>query len=337
MLHRRVRQFIQRGRAWYMRQTFGVQFALAGGCVLVLVLSTAFYVNVYRAPTAFPTHTVITVERGESLRAVAQAFKEQHIVRSATWLEVFVSVFGGETGVRAGQYFFTEPHSSIGVARALITGDHTAPSTRVTIPEGSTTADIARIISAKMPSLDEATFVREARPYEGFLFPDTYTFLPPISAQEVIDRMRETYDTRVGQLQSEIESHPHSEHEIITMASLLEKEAQTYADKRRIAGILWTRLNIGMPLQVDAVFAYINGKSTFDLTIADLADESLYNTYRYRGLPPGPIANPGLESIRAALRPEETDFLYYLSDRAGNLYYSTTFAEHKRKKAQYLD
>ena len=121
------------------------------------------------------------------------------------------------------------------------------------------------------------------------------------------------------------------------MASLLEKEARTTESRRIIAGILWKRLEIGMLLQVDAVFGYIINKGSLQLTLEDLSIDSPYNTYRYKGLPIGPIANPGLDSLQAATMPILTDYLFYLSDKEGTMHYSETFEEHKRKKRLYLN
>ena len=120
------------------------------------------------------------------------------------------------------------------------------------------------------------------------------------------------------------------------MASLLEREVPLTYDRRVVAGILWKRIRLGMPLQVDAVFPYIIGKNSFNLTKSDLATDSPYNTYLYKGLPAGPIANPGLDAILAAVTPLPTSYLYYLSDKYGNLHYSATYEQHLANKHKYL-
>ncbi|MBI3075161.1 MAG: endolytic transglycosylase MltG, partial [Parcubacteria group bacterium] len=149
--------------------------------------------------------------------------------------------------------------------------------------------------------------------------------------------MRENFFKKIKPLETAIGDSGKNLHEILTMASLLEEEARAADTRRLIAGILWRRLKIGMPLQVDATFMYINGKNTFELTLEDLADDSSpYNTYTHKGLPPGPITNPGLDSIVAALYPKENPYLFYLADLSGTTYYSRTFDEHKEKKFRYL-
>ena len=124
--------------------------------------------------------------------------------------------------------------------------------------------------------------------------------------------------------------------EVVIMASLLEKEAAKTEDRRMVAGILWKRISIGMPLQVDAVFPYIIGKNTFDLTRADLKVDSPYNTYKYKGLPVGPIANPGLDSMVAAMTPVKSNYIFYLTDMQSKFHFSVTYAQHLANQKKYL-
>jgi len=121
------------------------------------------------------------------------------------------------------------------------------------------------------------------------------------------------------------------------MASLVEKEARTLENKKLVAGVLWNRIKLHMPLQVDAVFGYINDRDTYAPSFADLTVDSLYNTYTHQGLPPGPIDNPGLDSIEAALYPATSTYLYYLTDKNGVMHYAKTFEEHKKNKEKYLN
>jgi UPF0755 protein len=137
-------------------------------------------------------------------------------------------------------------------------------------------------------------------------------------------------------LNEEISKSKRSLKEIIIMASLIEKEARGEEDRFIISGILWKRIEKGIPLQVDAPFLYILGKESSELTISDLSTNSPFNTYRYKGLPPAPIGNPGLESIKASLRPTTSPYLYYLHDKNGNIYYAKTYDEHKQNIKKYL-
>ena len=181
------------------------------------------------------------------------------------------------------------------------------------------------------------------RSYEGYLFPDTYEFSPDVSAADVVTRMR----LRFKEIWTEIEQDmanaspdqlraEDSLPRIVTMASLLEKETKPGPDRALVSGILWHRVDIGMALQVDAVFGYIKSVDTYHPSGKDLDIDSPYNTYRHKDLPPGPIGNPGKDALRAALMPKESSYLYYLSDRDGAVHYAKTFEEHKANKEAYL-
>jgi UPF0755 protein len=206
----------------------------------------------------------------------------------------------------------------------------------VRIPEGATRVEIAQIMERKFGRFKMAEFMQITKKKEGYLFPDTYFFLPNVEAPEVAKVLEDNFYAHLHEIYDEVVLFEKPLDEIVIMASLLEKEAYDLETMRMISGILWKRLEIDMPLQVDAVFLYINGKNTYELTLDDLATTSPYNTYKHKGLPPGAIANPGLDAILAAVTPPETDFLFYLSDREGNTYYSRTFEQHKIYKDRYV-
>jgi len=148
--------------------------------------------------------------------------------------------------------------------------------------------------------------------------------------------MENNFNVKISEIQDKIEKSKKSLKDVIIMASILEKEGNSFESNKIIAGILWKRIEIGMPLQVDAVFPYIIGKNTYELTLEDLKVDSKYNTYLHKGLPPGPISNPGIYSILATLEPIKTDNLYYLSDKNGTMHYATNFEQHKKNKELYL-
>jgi len=172
---------------------------------------------------------------------------------------------------------------------------------------------------------------------EGYLFPDTYFFPPDITPEGVVKIMKENFETKVRpELRDEILRQGKDFDEVIIMASLIEKEAADIEDAKIISDILWRRLEIGMGLQVDATLTYITGKPSHLLTEEDLAIDSPYNTYKYRGLPLAPIANPGLDAIKAAIFPEESPYLFYLHDKKSEPHYARTFEEHILNKQKYL-
>lgn len=306
-----------------------------GGIVVFLVV---FGLIVISPPFTFPESTQVKIEEGVTLRDTANILKTHDVIRSTTLFMLLVRLAPGESNVLHGTYFFEEPQSVLRVVRRLMNGDFRLTPVSVVIHEGTSNAEIAEQLAERFPEFDADEFLRRARGDEGFLFPDTYRFLPTANARSVHQALSQTFEKKIASLTPQIEASDHTLHEIITMASLIEEETQTPRDRRLVSGILWKRLERGMPLQVDATFLYINGKNTFELTLDDLRNnDSPYNTYKYTGLPPGPITNPGLDSIKAALNPEESPYFYYLSDLESNIHYSRTFPEHRRKKALYLD
>lgn len=194
---------------------------------------------------------------------------------------------------------------------------------KITIPEGYTLKDISEKFK-RFKNFNKENFLASAK--EGYLFPDTYFFDMSETEQEVIKKMEDNFEKKVGDI----------EPGIVIMASLLEKEAITKQDKKIISGILWKRIKANMPLQVDACFKYICDKTSEELTLDDLKIDSPYNTYANKGLPPASICNPGLESIEAAKNPTSSSYWYYLSDKNSVIYYAKDFDEHKRNKEKYL-
>ena len=208
--------------------------------------------------------------------------------------------------------------------------------TRVTIPEGLSNGEIAALLQDAMPDFDRARFEKVAAKKEGYLFPDTYSFKAGSSAEEIIAEMERNFAERVLPLEAAIRDFGRSFRDVVIMASLIEGEVRTAETRRQVSGILWKRLDRGMPLQVDAVFPYIIGRNTFEITTDDLKMDSPYNTYRFAGLPLGPINNPGLDAITAAITPTPSNFMYYLTDPEGDIHYATTHAEHLVNRAKYL-
>ncbi len=207
---------------------------------------------------------------------------------------------------------------------------------KITIPEGSTVQQIAYNFLKKNNNFEIREFLEKALEKEGFLFPDTYIIGEKTSVDNLISMMEDNFVKKTSEFEEKIKSSGKSLKEIITLASIVQGEVRTEKDMRLVAGILWRRLAIDMPLQTDIVFSYIFNKPLKEIKSKELEYDSPYNTYKYKGLPPGPINNPGLMAIKAVLEPTESSYLYYLSDIEGNIHYSTTFTEHVAKKKKYL-
>lgn len=269
---------------------------------------------------------VIEVTEGSTFSEVASLLDEKGVIQSGTLMTIIGKITGAERSLRAGVFTFTYAESIFSVVYRLVTPSQA--DVRITFPEGSSVRNMAEILATELPDFDTEQFKALATSEEGYLFPDTYYFSRNVHPEEVIAIMKATFASRTKDLPIT--------NELVVMASLLEKEARTYEVRQIVAGILWNRIREGMPLQVDAVFGYIKGVDTYSPSGSDLEIDSAYNTYRNRGLPPGPINNPGLESMRAAMNPIDTPYRYYLTDAEGNMHYSISFEEHVRNKRAYL-
>lgn len=296
---------------------------------VILVNSTA------SAPRNFPTGTLFSIEEGMTLSDIAKSLKDHGFIRSKTALKVITHIIymRGNEAV-AGEYFFERRLSAFSLAKRIVNGEYHLVPIKVTIPEGLNKFEMARILEKQLPDFDSKKFLELAK--EGYLFPDTYFFIPNISAEKVVDEMEQNFDDRTTDLSADIEASGRTLDEIIKMASIVETEARQTETRKTIAGILWKRLDNQMPLQVDVSFKYINGKTTEELSTDDLEIDSPYNTYVNLGLPPTPIANPGFDSILATLHPIETDYVYFLTDSNGVMHYARNFEEHKANKIKYL-
>ncbi|MDO8623786.1 MAG: endolytic transglycosylase MltG [bacterium] len=293
------------------------------------------YLLLLSPPASFPTGEIIRIAPGSSLPAIASELASHHVIKNRFLFSVLVRIDGGASDLQAGPYRFDAPVNTFTVVRHLIIGESGIPAARVTLPEGFTAREMAKIIHARLPFIREDDFITLATPYEGYLFPDTY-FFGGESTSNIVATLRDTFNARIAPLTPLITTSGHSLDDVVTMASLIEREAKTPEDRRTIAGILWNRIKIGMALQVDAVFGYIYGKSAYAPTLDDLKIDSPYNTYTHQGLPPTPIGNPGLDAIEAAANPPKTAYLYYLTGIDGKMRYAKTFAEHQTNREKYL-
>jgi UPF0755 protein len=281
------------------------------GLIVFLFLS---YYFLFSAPTNFPAGSVIQIEPGMSLRSISSTLKNNHVIRSRVIFEYSIIIFGGEKHIISTDYLFKNKLSVLGVVKSIIDGEHRMAPISVTIPEGFNVFQIGDVLASKLVSFNEAQFLQKAQPLEGYLFPDTYFFLSNASGDDAIKFMNENFTKKIAPVLPEINSKGYTEKQIIIMASIIEREAKGDVDREVISGILWKRIKIGMPLEVD----------------------SAPETYKTEGLPQNPICNPGLKAIEAALNPQSSPYLYYLHDKNGNIYYASTFAQHEANIKKYL-
>lgn len=343
-----------------MRAAVAVFFALAA-----LAAARLAY-EIYLPHTSFSGQKKIGIPPGFGLREIAGLLRDEGLIRSKWTFVIYVALKNEASGLKPGAYSFSENTAIYRVARDLVSGENR--EVVLTIPEGWNLRDIGNYLQKEgvaraddfwwaagypaqnytgvpAPSLprdfsDKFTFLKtkpKSVGLEGFLFPDTYRVFRDTSVDDIIGKMLANFKRKVAfPYQDEIAGQKKSLFDVITVASLLEEEVKSYEDRAIVAGILWKRLDAGIPLQVDATLVYIRGHNTTPLTADDKANPSLFNTYRYPGPPQGPISNPGLESLRAALNPEVSPYLYYLSAPEGKTIFSRTLEEHNAAKAKYL-
>jgi UPF0755 protein len=268
--------------------------------------------------------------------ATGKMLEEKNIIKSSFVFRTTLIVFGKERSILAGDYYFKKPEGVFSIARRLSGGLSGLSTKKVTIPEGISLEEIPALLRPDLVFFKADEFKTVTKGKEGYLFPDTYFFLSNADAVTVVNAMSENFDKKIDGIRLALEVFGHSLKEVVTMASILEEEARTPETRRMVSGILWKRISLDMPLQVDAAFLYINKKKSSELTLDDLKIDSPYNTYKYRGFPPTPITNPGLDSILAAIEPTKSKYLYYLSDKDGEMHYASTFEQHVQNKQKYL-
>ena len=314
-------------------------------------------------PTVLTTSTpgepvLISIQAGQTAQEVGDKLEQAGIISSGLLFRVLTALEGYDHKLVAGDYEFEKGMPTLEVAERIRRGQ-TAPLV-VTIREGLRAEEIAELMeSKKVVSADDFLQAIEqwyefsflySKPYsanlEGYLFPDTYFFHRNMTAQEVVQQILENFDQRFdANLRQEAANAGLSLRTVLTLASIVEREAQVPDERPIIAGVFLTRLRRGMPLEADPTVQYALGNDPAsvakygywkqELTQADLEVDSLYNTYRNAGLPPGPICNPGLASIEAVIRPAQTDYLYFVARADGSHVFAETMEEHLRNIQQY--
>lgn len=280
----------------------------------------------------------VTVVKGDSLSSVAEKLQDAGAIDSATMFKLEARVGGHSTEIKPGEYTI-RPDEDTGQILQKLTAGEDASTFTVTIPEGMTLQQTAQTVAeetdisakdfeaaAKQTNYGYAFLKAPAiKSTEGFLFPKQYEFEAGTKPREMVSRFLEQYlvETQGLDIAGAKERLNLTEYELVTVASLVEREAANAEERPIIASVIYNRIRQGMPLQIDATIQYARGKPKEELSLQDLEIDSPYNTYKNPGLPPGPIASPGLESLKAAIDPAETDYLYYVLDADNEEHYFT--------------
>ena len=291
--------------------------------------------------------TLIQIMPGTSLKQVVGLLDQNHLIKNASAFKILAYVQRKQNKIQIGEFELT-PAMSAGEILHQIT-DGQSVLYPVTIPEGQRITEIAGIL-ATQGLVDEDAFIASAKNetliqslgipisnLEGYLFPETYHFTKFTPADKIVRTMVDTFEQRVMQaeLLEEVKQSGLSLHEVITLASVIEKETGMDSERNRISSVFHNRLKLNMKLQTDPSVIYAIENFDGNIRKKDLFIDSPYNTYKYPGLPPGPIANPGIKSIQAALRPETTEFLFFVSRQDGSHQFSTNLSDHNRAVSKY--
>jgi len=291
------------------------------------------------------------VRNGEGGKEISINLKNEGLIRYSSFFRAYILFRGVSHQLQAGNYELSSGMAIPAMVSKMVRGE--IKTEKITIIEGWNLKDIADYFEEQKictkeeflnltkkdfsQGLDFLKDKPKSLDLEGYFFPDTYEVIPGTDPEDIIKKILSNFDEKLtSDLRTEIAKQKKTIFEIITMASMIEKEVKTLEDKKIVSGILWKRLEVDMPLQVDATVNYITGKNDDGASYDDIAIDSSYNTYKYAGLPKGPISNPGIESIIAAIYPKKSDYWYYLSTPSGKTIFSKTFKEHSIAQDKYL-
>ncbi|HEX5643190.1 MAG TPA: endolytic transglycosylase MltG [Thermoleophilia bacterium] len=321
--------------------------------VFALVIGAGVgYARAYFSDGEVGGAVTVVVEEGSSLRAIATELERQGVVKHARAFEIRAEADGYATRFMPGTYSFrvNEPYDVL--VATLLRG--TKPATvKVAIPEGTTLRQAAEIVSGEISAVSEREYIEAARddppPFalegykkgstlEGMLFPATYEVLPrEVSAESFVKTQLEAFDANFAEVDMErARAADLTEYDVVIIASMIDREAMVGAERAVVAAVIWNRLRKDMLLQIDATIQYALGETKPLLTFDDLEIESPFNTYKYAGLPPTPISNPGLAALKAAANPTDDEYLYYVArnDGTGRHYFSTTYEQFLADQAK---
>lgn len=340
---------------------------ILGIVVIVILLSIgsfAFYkMNLSAVDRDNKEEKLVTIAPGSSMSSIASTLKKENVIKAGWAFELYAK-FSGNTNLQAGTYRFSPSFDVEKIVSMLASGDvNKQVELKISIPEGSNLRDIAKTISKNtsytekeiLEFLNSENYVnglmaeypliftqeilnkKVKYPLEGYLFPATYTYLEKQPSLEEIFKPMISKTVEIMKVyEDDMKKNNLTPHKLLTIASLIEEEATEKIDREKIASVFYNRLEIGMPLQTDPTVLYALGTHKDRVLYKDLEVDDPYNTYRNKGLTPGPIANAGKLSIDAVLHPSDTDYFYFLAAKNGEVIFTKTFEEHKKAIEKYL-
>lgn len=336
---------------------------------LVAVVSVSSYYSGIKSPLDASGRDVdFRIEKGQNVETISANLESARLIKSAFYFKIYMKESGLASKLQAGDYVLSAKYSIKEIVEILSQGKIVSKEKTVKVLEGWNMMEMAdyfekerifegedflalagnRLVAAQekyknnLKDYASAYDFLKDRPakasLEGYLFPDTYRISANAGPDEVIRKMLDNFGKKVDEkMMADIRSQGKSLYEILTMASLIEKEVKSLEDKKMVSGIFWNRIGNGQALESCATLAYVLGENKKQYTLEDTKVQSPYNTYENKGLPPGPIANPGLDAIIAAIYPTPNDYVFFLSRfDNGETVFSKTYEEHLRNKAKYL-
>jgi UPF0755 protein len=363
--HIRMKLLEQQGEAKLVRKIIMITVASLILLIGIVGLVGFLYINSAMKPVDPDDDTIkkVKIPIGSSVNGISTLLEEQGIIKDARVFKYYIK-FRNESGFQAGEYKLSPSMPIEDIVTSIKTGKLMKEAAmKITIPEGKQLIQIADIIAGKtgedpkkvFKKLNDKKFVNSMQeqfpqlltseienekvlyPLEGYLFPATYDFYEekPTLESIVIEMLKKTEET-LQAYEGQMDKNDYSVHEMLTFASLVEEEATAQVDRGKIASVFYNRIKEGMPLQTDPTVLYAKGSHKSRVYYKDLEVKSPYNTYKNKGLPPGPIANAGTTSIDAVLKPEKTDYLYFLATPEGEVLYSKSLDDHNNKKAEHI-
>jgi UPF0755 protein len=313
----------------------------------LFLMAVLFFVTVFVVASLFqpPSHSAkivrMEVPRNATLRTIAERLEQKGLIRHRYAFMLLVRIMGESGNLKAGEYELQPRMQLLEIMDKLSRGDATA--VWFTVPEGYTVAQVAETLG-ELGMVDRRRFLRlvqsdgsrydtgvtaPRRSLEGYLFPDSYKFKKGVGEATIISGMLKNFHTQVVEgLREQIRGDDLSLDKLVILASLIEREARVPEDRPLISAVIRNRMKQKMLLQIDATVLFALGRHKNRVLFEDLEVDSPYNTYKYPGLPPGPICSPGLDSIKAALNPAKTDYLYYVARADGSHIFSNSLSEH---------
>jgi len=328
--------------------------------ILIIIIAAAsflYWKNLNSPVDANGPEQIFVVSKGETIKQITKNLRINNLIRSEFYFKYNI---GPDGNIKAGEYLISPKFTTGEIIKLLTMGEALSREKSIRIIEGWNNQDIAayleknKIVPAEDFTALAASPLKEWKfnfakqswlsdapgeaTLEGYLFPDTYRIFNDTAAEEIISKMLDNFARKLtAEIRAEIKRQNKTIYEIITMASIIEKEVRSTDDMKIVSGIFWDRIKNKEALGSCATLAYVLGVNKTQYSLEDTKIDSAYNTYKYRGLPPGPIANPGLNAITAAIYPKFTEFNYFLSDPAtGKTIYSKSLEEHNANKYKYL-